>query len=276
MSDDLFIRYPLVTQVLGRMLDVVADSPRARPEGICLVADSNNGKTHTFRKFSDEVWAQFGPDQGGSAIPVLSIQAPVNGVRKDLLGSLARSLRIPLPPRTNGDSIRYRILEAMDTAKVRAICVDELHHILPGGLYRQRVILDDLKCFGNELMIPVFLAGTAHAHHLVSRDDQYYDRFPPVGLPRWNLDRDFIRLLRAIEQRWQLAEGSFSTRVHSELIWKHSKGLLGRIFRICERTVRIARLTQSGLITAKEINMAGYIDLPWLGPDDKPTNGKVS
>lgn len=276
MSDNLFVRYPLVAQILGRMFDIVADSPRARPDGMCLVADSNNGKTHTFRKFADEMWTQFGPDQGGSLIPVLSIQAPVNGIRKDLMGSLARSLRIPLPPRTKGDSIRYRILEGMDAAKVRVLCVDELHHILPGGPHRQRVILDDLKCFGNELMIPVFLAGTAHAYHLVSRDDQYHERFPPLGLPRWSLDRDFQKLLRAIEQHWQLAEGSFSRQEHSELIWKHSRGLLGRIFRICERAQRIARLTSSGLITALEINSAGYTDLPWLGPEDKNTRGETS
>lgn len=266
MSDNFFVRYSLVAQILGRMLDIVADSPRARPEGLTLVSDSNNGKTHTLRKFSEEMWSHFGPDQGGSTIPVITIQAPVNGIRKDLLGSLARSVRIPLPPRTKGDSIRTRIAEAMEVAKVRALCVDELHHLLPGGPHRQRIILDDLKSFGNELQIPVFLAGTAHAHHLVSRDDQYHERFTPLGMPRWSLDREFIKLLRAIEQHAKVTEGSFTTPEHADLIWKHSRGLLGRIFRICERAERKARMTSTGIITALEINLAGDADMPWLGP----------
>jgi hypothetical protein len=264
MADNFFVRYPLVARILGRMLDIVADCPRARPEGLTLVADSNNGKSHTIWKFSQEMWTNYGPDQGGSRIPVLTIQAPVNGVRKDLFGTLARSLRIPLPPRSKGDSIRARIVEAMDEAKVRALCVDELHHILPGGPHRQRIILDDLKCFGNELQIPIFLAGTAHAHYLVSRDDQYHDRFRPLGMPRWNLDREFVKLLRAIEQHAKVAEGSFTSPQHAELIWSHSRGLLGRVFRICEGAEQKARLNSTGTITVLEINMAGHADIPWL------------
>jgi hypothetical protein len=265
MDDEFFVRYPLANRILSRMFDIVDDSPRTRPDGICLVADASNGKSHTLRKFVAEMWAHYGPDQGGSEIPVLLIDAPVNGVSKDLMASLARGLRIPLPPRSSGKSVPHQIMEAMVGAKVRAICVDELHHILPGGPHRQRIILDHLKCFGNELMIPVFLAGTAHAHHLVSRDDQYHERFPPVGMPRWNLDRDFIKLLRAIEQHWHLNEGSFTSQEACESIWKHSRGLIGRVFRICEKAQKNAKLSPTGLITAQEINSAGYLDLPWLG-----------
>ncbi len=266
MIDNFFIRYPLVLQILGRMLDIVADSPRARPEGILLVSDSNNGKTHTLRKFSDEMWCHFGPDHGSSRIPIISIQAPVYGVRRDLFSSFARALCIPVTPRTKGDLIRLRIMEAMEEAKVRAICVDELHHVLPGGPHRQRVILDDIKYMSNELMIPVFMAGTAHAQHLVARDDQYNERFPALGMPRWNQDRDFQRLLRVIENHLQVPEDSFSNPEHSDLVWKHSRGLIGRVLRICERAQKKARLTPSGLITAQEINSAGFGDLPWLEP----------
>lgn len=276
MNDDQFIRYPLVDRILTRMLDSVADSPRARPDGMCLVADPSNGKSHTFRKFVDEMWVQYGPDQGRSEIPVLLIDAPVNGVSRDLMASLAHSLRIPLAPRTSGRSIPLQIMQAMNEAKVRALCVDELHNILPGGPFRQRAVLDHLKTIGNQLMIPVFLAGTAKAHHLVSRDDQYHERFPPLGMPRWKLDRDIILLLRAIERHWHVAEGSFASKEASELVWKHSLGLIGRVFRICERAQKLAKLTPSGLITAQEINLAGYSDLPWLDQIDPPGKEGVS
>jgi hypothetical protein len=276
MDDGFFVRYPLVNRILSRMLDIVDDSPRMRPDGICLVADATNGKSHTLRKFVTEVQAHYGPGQGGSEIPVLMIDAPVNGVAKDMMGSLARELRVPLPPRTSNKSVPHQIMEAMEWAKVRAICVDEVHHILPGGPHRQRVILDYLKSFGNELMIPVFLAGTAHAHHLISRDDQYHERFPPVGLPRWDLDRGFIKLLRAIEEHWGVADGSFANREAGELIWKHSRGLIGRVFRICEKAQKNAKLSPSGLITVQEINSAGYADLPWLGQLDQKGRGTDS
>ena len=269
MNDAWFVRYPLVNRILSRMLEIVADGPRARPDGMCLVADASNGKSHTLRKFVAEMWDRYGTGQGQSEIPVLFFDAPVDGVPKDLMASLARGLGIPLAPRTANRSIPDQILEALDAAKVRAICVDELHQILPGGPHRQRVILDHLKTIGNQLMIPVFLAGTAKAHHLVSRDDQYHERFPPVGMPRWNLDRDFVKLLRAIEQEWRLAEGSFTSREACELIWKHSHGLIGRVFRICEGAEKAAKLSPSGLITTHEINLAGYSDLPWLAQLDQ-------
>lgn len=264
MSEGFFIRYPVVSRILAHMTEIVFDPPKFRPEGMLLLSDPNNGKSCTLRKLASEVCAKAQASSPGSHCPIVAVQAPVAGVRRDFYSALAKALCIPQPPRMPALMVRQRTMEALADARTLALCVDELHHIMPGGWARQRMILDDLKYISNELKLPVFLAGTAHAYALVSRDEQYLDRFRPVQMPRWNLDRDFVWLLRSIEQHLKAPEGSFTCKVHAELIWKHSRGLLGRVVDICEKAQQRSRYSPTGSITEVELNAAGFGDLPWV------------
>lgn len=271
MFHDLFIRYPLAAKLLTRMHELVFESGRLRPEGMLLLADSNNGKSHLLRKFCSEVPIRAKQAGLTSQIPVILVQAPVNASRREFYASLATALGIPDVPRMPAQKVRKRTLDAMVDANLLAVCIDELHHIVPGGPNRQRIILDDLKFVSNEMKIPIFLAGTALAYTLVSRDEQYASRFPAVMLPRWDLNKDFLWLLASMERALEVTTGDFTNPVHAKLIWAHSRGLIGRIWTICDLAQRKARLTDSGRITEPIINAAGYSDLPWMGSDPKKT-----
>lgn len=268
MSDAYFIHYPVVSRILEHLTEIIFDPPRSRPEGILLLSDPNNGKSCTLRKLASDVLARTHQTGQRPNHPVVIVQAPVAGVRRDFYSAMARALCIPEQPRATSINIRRRIIDVLAEAKTLALCVDELHHIMPAGWARARIILDDIKFISNELKLPVFLAGTAYSYSLISRDDQYLDRFPPAKLPRWNLDQDFVRLLRSIERHLEAPEGAFACRAHSELIWKHSLGRLGRIISICEKALQKSRYSSSRNITEVELNAAGFGDLPWIRNDE--------
>lgn len=267
MADECFIKYSLAVRVLARMHELTMQIGRLRPEGMLIVGDSNNGKSHLLRRFCSELPVLAGKAGLTSVIPAIYLQAPVNANRRDFFSSMASALGIPDASRLTAQRVRQRTLDAMETAKTMALCVDELHHIAPGGPARQRVFIDDLKYISNELKIPVFLAGTSLSFALIAKDEQYSDRFKPVMLPRWDLNKEFLWLLASIERVLGVEQGDLTNPSHAKLFWLHSRGLIGRIWSICELANRKARLTESGRITEAIINAAGYTDLPWKGPD---------
>lgn len=261
---EIWINHPLGDQLVWEMMERVFQPHRSRAEGLCVISASNNGKTFVLNKVVGEVSASINDSSPQLRIPIIKIQAPVNAVRRDLFSSMSRALGVPSPERLPATHLRRRTMDALTEAKTLAICVDELHHLCPGNRDRQRVILDDLKYISNELQIPIFAAGTSEAFPLIARDEQYHSRIPAVHLPLWDLDRGFLRLLASMEIATHVEPGSFTSRTHAALIWKHSLGLIGRIWAICARAAEKARMSESGRVSEREINAVGFIDLPWM------------
>jgi hypothetical protein len=143
--------------------------------------------------------------------------------------------------------------------------VDEIHHILAGHISRQRQFLYVLKYLGNELRIPLVGVGTIDAARAIQTDEQLVNRFRPVALRRWQMNRDWQMLLASFERILplrnpsRLADISLATTL---LAW--SEGTIGELASLLRAAATVAVETGEERITEKLIK-----GLDWLPPSSR-------
>lgn len=271
-KDEPFIEYPVGSAVVRHILKRVENPYRPRPEGLTIISPPHNGKTFLLRRSQSLLERKYPrSEQGPVRIPTVYVKAPVKASRRKFFISLCETVRVPAPVRMPIDLVAHRAFKAMSDAGVRVIFIDELHHLVAGTQKDCETLLDDIKVLGDDLGIPMICAGTARAFQVISRDEQYLSRFPPVELPLWSLDEQFVGLLRGLEERLGVASGALANQQVGELIWTLSEGLLGRIVRIVNDAKANADQDGSPNIQIDHINRAGFIDLPWSKRDLRRT-----
>lgn len=260
-----WLNYPGASAILLR-LDRIASRPRVgRPEGLLIVGDPDNGKTHLLEYFLRKYPLVIIEGETTLRIPVVYIQAPVGASRKELFQSLCHALHIPEFARGAMDRIRLRVVQALRAADTKVIIIDELHHLIAGGEMRKRIVIDELKALSNELKIALVGAGTTRALQAIRLDDQYISRMPPVGLTPWNLDKTYLGLLKVLESRLPLRDPSVLTdRNLAELIFAHSKKTIGHTVAIVLDACRLALHEGREKVDEDLIRRAGSANLPWM------------
>ncbi|MBK8794005.1 MAG: TniB family NTP-binding protein [Holophaga sp.] len=103
-----WLNYPAAEAILQR-LDRITLRLVGRPEGLLIVGDPNNGKTHLLDYYLRKNPPVMNPDGTGMTIPVVFIQAPVGAGRKDLFQSLCEGVRIPDLVRGEISWVRHRV-----------------------------------------------------------------------------------------------------------------------------------------------------------------------
>ena len=119
--------------------------------------------------------------------------------------------------------------------------------------------MNALKTLNNKLFIPIVLLGTKNALQAVGTDVQIISRFPPVTLPKWRLDRDYLSLLASIEKTLPLKKASnLASKELGPKILDLSEGSIGDIVDLVNKTAIRAIETAAERITAKEIAECGF------------------
>jgi transposase len=150
---------------------------------------------------------------------------------------------------------------------VRLLIIDEIHHILAGPINRQRQFLNVLKYLGNELKIPLVGVGTIDAVRTIQTDPQLANRFEPVALRRWQMNRDWQMLLASFERILplrkpsQLAELSIATAL---LAW--SEGTIGELASLLRTAATAAIETGEECITERLLKQ-----IDWMPPSSRRT-----
>ena len=154
-----------------------------------------------------------------------------------------------------------RILRATD---VRLLVIDEVHNILSGSRTQQRRFLNLLRWLGNELQIPLVAVGTAEALRAIQSDDQLANRFTPFGLPPWQYDAEYLRLLNTLEAMLPLRERSgMEEPAFAQKLLGAAEGILGEVVSLVttaavaavaagEERIRIERIDDIGFIPPTE------------------------
>lgn len=263
-EDELFIEYPLGCSVVNHIVKLVERPYRLRPEGLTIISPSNNGKTFLMLKSINIITQKYLDSSSPSVhIPVVYIRAPVKANRRRFFANLCDKVRVPVSSRMQIDFLAYRAFNAMKDAGVKGVFIDELHHLVAGTKKDCGALLDDIKIIGDDLGIPVICAGTMRAYMAIEKDEQYLSRLPPIELPMWVLDEQFVGLLRSLELHLGIVSGIIANQQIGELIWTYSKGLLGRIIRIVIDAQDHAKQDGNTTILASHIKRAGSKDLPW-------------
>ena len=227
---------------------------------LLIVGDSNNGKTALLTKFDQSHLAYIDEKTDKLINPVLMIQAPPEPDEKRFYNAILEKLFAPTRTSEKIDSRQSRVKNLLKHLEVKAIVIDEIHHVLAGSPSKQRLFLNVLKHLSNELQIPLICAGTKLAFNAIQSDSQLANRFEPRILPRWTNNTEYKRLLLSfsmvlpLKKESSLVEGSIANKILT-----YSDGLIGEISKILELSTILAIESGAEHITNSIIENIDYI-----------------
>jgi type II secretory pathway predicted ATPase ExeA len=124
-------------------------------------------------------------------------------------------------------------LQALQSARVQVLVIDEVHQLLAGTHREQRLALNLIKSIANELRISIVAVGTADARHAIDSDDQMRRRFDPFALPRWNESEEFREFVSAFGKLYPLRKPSnLAEREIVQSVLRYSEGITGQVTRL--------------------------------------------
>jgi hypothetical protein len=262
-----WIGYPRVLSILQQMEEIFNHPKMHRMPNLAIIGETNNGKTMLLKTFyrrhapTEEAYLEH------PTLPILMIQAPPEPSEGRLYADILTSLFSYAGARETADSKLQRIRMLLTNLETRMIILDEFQNTLAGSGSRLRRFLNGIKYLGNELSIPIIVAGTPETLNVLQSDPQIANRFEPAFLQKWKLDEDYLRLLATIEprlglkQRSKLHEPLVARRLHEE-----SEGTIGELMKLLQTLAKDAILSGKETIT-KDMVQRGHLEtLNWKPP----------
>jgi len=257
-----WIGYTHSKRILEKLEDLFQYPRVDRMPNLLIVGETNNGKTMIASRFQRLHPAADNVNGERHVVPVLLIQAPPSPDESRFYGAILDALGVPYKPRGFVEEKQYKVLHMLRTVQLRVLIIDEIHHILAGHSAKQCHFLNVLKYLGNELKIPLVGVGTMDALRAIQTDPQMVNRFEPVALPRWEMNRDFQMLLASFERILPLREQSLlaEPKMAAKLL-ALSEGTIGDLFALLvAATVRAIR------IGAERIDEDVLAKIDWIAP----------
>ncbi len=264
-QQDRWIGYTRAQEALRSLSDLLAHPRTLRMPNLLLVGDSGNGKTTIIDKFRELHPVM--PQPGGEPlIPVVVMGMPSEPVEARFWTELLLALKIA---HRDSDPVQRKKNQAhsiLTYVQCRMLVIDEIHNVLYGHARQQRHFLGVLKNLSNDLKLPIVAVGTRDAIRALHTDTQLSSRFEPLGLPKWQLNSEFLRLLASFERLLPLANPS--NLIGRELAIKlhgMSGGTIGGLSRILKRASIQAIRDRSEQITLKSLDQIDWIKLSDYG-----------
>jgi len=262
-----WIGYPRVLTILQQMEEIYNHPKMHRMPNLAIIGETNNGKTMLLNTFyrrhapTEEAYLEH------PTLPILMLQAPPEPSEGRLYADILTSLFSYAGARETADSKLQRIRMLLTNLETRMIILDEFQNTLAGSGTRLRRFLNGIKYLGNELSIPIIVAGTPETLNVLQSDPQIANRFEPAFLPKWALDADYLRLLATIEpklglkQRSKLHEPIIAKRLHEE-----SEGTIGELMKLLQTLAKDAILSGKETITQEMVQRGHLETLNWKPP----------
>lgn len=260
-----WIGYPQAQQILAKLGDLLTYPPHHRMPNMLIVGDTNNGKTMLVSHFLRQNPAHNNPNGNGIIAPVVLIQAPPTPDESRFYNAILDLLYAPYKAHDRTDKKLAQVLHLLKYINTKMLIIDEIHHIVSGSLNKQKTFLNVIKYLGNELQIPIVGVGIKDAYRAIQTDSQLANRFEPAVLPRWELDRNFMRLLMSFERMLPLKQPS---HLHEQplamRLYNMSEGYIGELSRV---------LTQAGVAAIQQqtecINEEVLSSINWIAPSQR-------
>jgi hypothetical protein len=260
-----WIGYTRSKRILEKLEDLFCYPRVDRMPNLLIVGETNNGKTMIASRFQRLHPAADNANGDHALVPVLLVQAPPAPDESRFYGAILEALGAPYKPRGSVEEKQIQVLHLLRGVQLRLLIIDEIHHILAGHIAKQRQFLNVLKHLGNELKIPLVGVGTIDAVRAIQTDPQMANRFEPVALPRWEMNRDFQTLLASFERTLPLRHPSrLAEPVLAAKLLALSEGTIGELFSLLmAATVRAIR---SG---AERIDEDVVAKTDWIAPSTR-------
>ena len=258
-----WIGYTRAQTILEKMEHLLQHPGTHRMPNLLLVGDTNNGKTMVIRRFAELHPPE--PGELGIKSRVLLIQAPPVPDERRLYFAILDALHAPYSSSGLTAAKMTQVLTVLKKVGVRMLIIDEIHHLMAGHLEKQRQFLNVLKYLSNELQISLVGVGIRDALRAIQTDPQLANRFEPVGLPRWTLERDFRMLLMSFEQVLPLRNPSnLAGKELATALFAMSEGTIGEL-----ASVLCAAAAAAIRIGREQIDEAVLKQIEWIRPSER-------
>ena len=258
-----WIGYTRAQNILDQLEHLLRHPGTHRMPNLLLVGDTNNGKTMLIRRFVEQHPAE--PGEIGSTRRLLLIQAPPVPDERRLYFAILDALHAPYSPSGLTAAKMTQVVTVLRKVGVRMLIIDEIHHLMAGHLEKQRQFLNVLKYLSNELQISLVGAGIKDALRAIQTDPQLANRFEPVGLPRWTLDREFRMLLMSFEQVLPLRNPSnLAGKELATALFSMSEGTIGELANLL--SIAAAAAIRKG---QERIDGALLKQIEWIKPSER-------
>lgn len=255
----IWIPYPNSVAILKKFNSFLTRPKVERMPNIFLTGDSNNGKTELLHEFDKKFQPYIIPGIGPK-LDVLLIQAPPRADEARLYGLILKKLNVAHSWNEKVSKKYYQVEQVLSSLDVKILIIDEIHNIITGTYNKQREFLTVLKFLTNQLKIILIVAGTKDARRVINTDEQLANRFQPIELPRWSLNKEYLQLLASFESKLPLKKPSnLVSRDLATKIFDMSEGLLGEISWIIKESAKLAIENGDEIIEGQTIDAIDYV-----------------
>jgi GTPase SAR1 family protein len=262
LREEKWINYTLAKDILDKMDTLMKYPRKSRMPSLLLVGETNNGKTSIINRFLHKNSPTRNNEQVETTkIPVIAIQAPPGGNLSELYTNILNQFSVPFK---NTDKIakkQQQVEHYFGLCDLKILVIDEIHNILSGPVAKQTIFMNTLKTLSNDLQISIILSGIKDALHATNTNSQISNRFKPVFLTKWQLNREYLSLLASIEMTLPLKKpsGIATDKVMAQKILDLSEGYIGEMIDLITVSSEFAIENEIEKITIEVINKSGYV-----------------
>ncbi len=263
--EDQWIGYTRAQQALDTLNDLINHPPSLRMPSLLLVGESGNGKSTIVEKFKSQHPVAT-RSAGEALIPVVVVEMPSEPSETRFWTELLLALSIAHRDSDPVQRKKNQALSVLTYVGCRMLVIDEVHNVLFGRIPQQRQFLGVLKNLSNDLKLPIVAVGTREAIRTLHTDPQLSSRFEAFGLPRWALDREFLRLLVSFERVMPLpAPSGLTDREMAAKLHGLSGGTIGGLSRILKKAAVYALRKGRDRIAAATLDEIDWVRLADYG-----------
>lgn len=271
MKDTPWVGYQSAVNIRQQMDALIRHPKIARMPNIALIGDSNNGKSTILRNFTK----RHTPDNlnvDQIKLPVMMVQTPSNGNEGALYYEILNHLGAAESPNEPDVSKKNRLIIILQKLGTKVVILDDLFNIASSPPSKRRQFLNAIRNLGIELQISFIVSGTQETLNILSIDSSIQNRFKPIFLPRWNVERsiEFAQFIISLEDSLLLKKtSSFRDVVFIERMLIFSEGLLGEAVALLHVLAEDAIRTGKEMIEANDVTRDNLKKLHWVMPSDR-------
>lgn len=270
LDEEFIINYPKSDDIIQTMLRLINKPKKYRMQNILITGEPNMGKTTIARRFYEMHPNKIIDEEGIETLVKPVIYVNIQGAsEKEFFSSILDQFWAPYKITFSTLKLKHQAIHLLKKCNVKTIIFDEIHNILSGTPMKQRTIMDQIKNLSNELMIPMIAVGTKSASSILYTDMQHVSRWDHIKLEKWDLDVNFLGLIRSFERRLPLKKKSnLESKEKATLLYEISQGNLGNLHKLLITSTVYAIDNDIEEITIDIINRFLYLK------ESKATNPK--
>ncbi|ASJ56822.1 hypothetical protein BP422_26855 [Brevibacillus formosus] len=280
---NLYVIHPKV-QEIWTTLDSIRfhrNKKKSAPRHLFIVGQSGVGKSEMLKKYRDRNPGYIYVDEEGTEYdikPVVYMELPDPFTKMELYQTIITELGAPhIYGLARIGDVKRRAFHLLKQQKVEMLILDEMSYIKKAKYVKADDGMEALKYVSNQAGISIVCVGTPDTEELQKSSFQYYRRFSPRKIRRFeSCNEEFCSFLAAVETQIDpptpIGLGSME-KGYPQLLHHWTKGIVERVHTLLIEAYKLlgvleedfndltkAKLTIDTLIKAKEIAFGSDMD----------------